>query len=260
MNQNLFGSSLVALKEEDTDLSQALCLPVSVPEILQANQQVVNHQTLILLSFAGMNNTISFKWMISLLGWCPILRGGLSACRAVQFWASVHSLPFGLGPGMTTNTDSVRAKKTSHVPIIQVMMQTWKLTEPVALKWRDEYLFLLHRCSRTPPNLLFPWSLSWRHRSSLWSRAPSPVESTCASWEVGERRRTCIWTWCWHISCRCVKAVWQEGTGVAAPSLLIQSCLSQKNKEYVSIAKGGFMGEWLHFLWWKGFSPQYMTH
>lgn len=40
MNQNLFGSSLVALKEEDTDLSQALCLPVSVPEILQANQQV----------------------------------------------------------------------------------------------------------------------------------------------------------------------------------------------------------------------------
>ncbi|XP_077464165.1 TBC1 domain family member 23 isoform X3 [Stigmatopora argus] len=39
MNQNLFGSSLVALKEEDMDLSQALCLPVSVPEILQANQQ-----------------------------------------------------------------------------------------------------------------------------------------------------------------------------------------------------------------------------
>ncbi|XP_028260071.1 TBC1 domain family member 23 isoform X2 [Parambassis ranga] len=38
MNQNLFGSSLVALKEEDTDLSQALCFPVSVPEILQANQ------------------------------------------------------------------------------------------------------------------------------------------------------------------------------------------------------------------------------
>ncbi|XP_029939166.1 TBC1 domain family member 23 isoform X2 [Salarias fasciatus] len=38
MNQNLFGSSLLALKEEDMDLSQALCLPVSVPEILQANQ------------------------------------------------------------------------------------------------------------------------------------------------------------------------------------------------------------------------------
>ncbi|XP_037105919.1 TBC1 domain family member 23 isoform X1 [Syngnathus acus] len=38
MNQNLFGSSLVALKEEDIDLSQALCLPVSVPEILLANQ------------------------------------------------------------------------------------------------------------------------------------------------------------------------------------------------------------------------------
>ncbi|MEQ2168478.1 hypothetical protein GOODEAATRI_014833 [Goodea atripinnis] len=38
INWNLFGSSLVALKEEETDLSQALCLPVSVPEILQANQ------------------------------------------------------------------------------------------------------------------------------------------------------------------------------------------------------------------------------
>ncbi|XP_051569142.1 TBC1 domain family member 23 isoform X2 [Myxocyprinus asiaticus] len=37
-NHNLFGSSLVALKEEDMDLSEALCLPVSVPEILQANQ------------------------------------------------------------------------------------------------------------------------------------------------------------------------------------------------------------------------------
>ncbi|XP_059427103.1 TBC1 domain family member 23-like isoform X2 [Carassius carassius] len=37
-NHNLFGSSLVALKEDDMDLSQALCLPVSVPEILQANQ------------------------------------------------------------------------------------------------------------------------------------------------------------------------------------------------------------------------------
>lgn len=48
MNQNLFGSSLVALKEEDTDLSQAMCLPVSVPEILQANQlqQVSHHLTL----------------------------------------------------------------------------------------------------------------------------------------------------------------------------------------------------------------------
>ncbi|KAL4656870.1 TBC1 domain family member 23 isoform X1 [Arapaima gigas] len=37
-NQNLFGSSLVPLKEDDMDLSQALCLPVSVPELLQANQ------------------------------------------------------------------------------------------------------------------------------------------------------------------------------------------------------------------------------
>lgn len=53
MNQNLFGSSLVALKEEDTDLSQALCLPVSVPEILQANQQVISNQILNLLSFAA---------------------------------------------------------------------------------------------------------------------------------------------------------------------------------------------------------------
>ncbi|MEE6468308.1 hypothetical protein FKM82_008250 [Ascaphus truei] len=36
-NQSLFGSSLIALKD-DTDLSQALCLSVSVSEILQANQ------------------------------------------------------------------------------------------------------------------------------------------------------------------------------------------------------------------------------
>ncbi|XP_064413423.1 TBC1 domain family member 23 isoform X2 [Latimeria chalumnae] len=38
-NQNLFGSSLLGLKDDDMDLSQALCLPVSVAEILQANQQ-----------------------------------------------------------------------------------------------------------------------------------------------------------------------------------------------------------------------------
>ncbi|KAG8450366.1 hypothetical protein GDO86_002858 [Hymenochirus boettgeri] len=37
-HQNLFGSSLIAFKD-DTDLSQALCLAVSVSEILQANQQ-----------------------------------------------------------------------------------------------------------------------------------------------------------------------------------------------------------------------------
>ncbi|KAM5182083.1 TBC1 domain family member 23 isoform 2-T2 [Mantella aurantiaca] len=36
-NQALFGSSLIALKD-DTDLSQALCLAVSVSELLQANQ------------------------------------------------------------------------------------------------------------------------------------------------------------------------------------------------------------------------------
>lgn len=50
MNQNLFGSSLVALKEEETDLSQALCLPVSVPEILQANQlpQVSHWKTVVI--------------------------------------------------------------------------------------------------------------------------------------------------------------------------------------------------------------------
>ncbi|XP_043927313.1 TBC1 domain family member 23 isoform X2 [Protopterus annectens] len=38
-NQCLFGSSLLGLKDDDMDLSQALCLPVSVSEILQANQQ-----------------------------------------------------------------------------------------------------------------------------------------------------------------------------------------------------------------------------
>uniref|UniRef100_A0A8C5LQT9 TBC1 domain family member 23 n=1 Tax=Leptobrachium leishanense TaxID=445787 RepID=A0A8C5LQT9_9ANUR len=37
-HQSLFGSSLIALKD-DTDLSQALCLSVSVSEILQASQQ-----------------------------------------------------------------------------------------------------------------------------------------------------------------------------------------------------------------------------
>uniref|UniRef100_A0A8C0UZI6 TBC1 domain family member 23 n=1 Tax=Cyanistes caeruleus TaxID=156563 RepID=A0A8C0UZI6_CYACU len=38
-NHSLFGSSLLGLKDDDTDLSQALCLAVSVSEILQANQQ-----------------------------------------------------------------------------------------------------------------------------------------------------------------------------------------------------------------------------
>ncbi|XP_078265711.1 TBC1 domain family member 23 isoform X2 [Rhinoraja longicauda] len=37
-NQNLFGSNLLGLKDDEMDLSQALCLPVSVSEILQANQ------------------------------------------------------------------------------------------------------------------------------------------------------------------------------------------------------------------------------
>nr|XP_020640598.1 TBC1 domain family member 23 isoform X1 [Pogona vitticeps] len=38
-NHTLFGSSLLGLKDDDSDLSQALCLAVSVSEILQANQQ-----------------------------------------------------------------------------------------------------------------------------------------------------------------------------------------------------------------------------
>ncbi|XP_066476368.1 TBC1 domain family member 23 [Tiliqua scincoides] len=38
-NHSLFGSSLLGLKDDDSDLSQALCLAVSVSEILQANQQ-----------------------------------------------------------------------------------------------------------------------------------------------------------------------------------------------------------------------------
>ncbi|XP_043394535.1 TBC1 domain family member 23 isoform X6 [Chelonia mydas] len=38
-NNSLFGSSLLGLKDDDTDLSQALCLAISVSEILQANQQ-----------------------------------------------------------------------------------------------------------------------------------------------------------------------------------------------------------------------------
>uniref|UniRef100_A0A8C0H0V6 TBC1 domain family member 23 n=1 Tax=Chelonoidis abingdonii TaxID=106734 RepID=A0A8C0H0V6_CHEAB len=38
-NHSLFGSSLLGLKDDDGDLSQALCLAVSVSEILQANQQ-----------------------------------------------------------------------------------------------------------------------------------------------------------------------------------------------------------------------------
>lgn len=63
MNQNLFGSSLVALKEEDTDLSQALCLPVSVPEILQANQlqQVGNSQGYSQLMIQLRNEVLTFS-------------------------------------------------------------------------------------------------------------------------------------------------------------------------------------------------------
>ncbi|XP_013922531.1 PREDICTED: TBC1 domain family member 23 isoform X2 [Thamnophis sirtalis] len=38
-NHSLFGSSLLGIKDDDSDLSQALCLAVSVSEILQANQQ-----------------------------------------------------------------------------------------------------------------------------------------------------------------------------------------------------------------------------
>ncbi|XP_060090574.1 TBC1 domain family member 23 isoform X1 [Heteronotia binoei] len=38
-NHSIFGSSLLGLKDDDSDLSQALCLAVSVSEILQANQQ-----------------------------------------------------------------------------------------------------------------------------------------------------------------------------------------------------------------------------
>ncbi|XP_069493342.1 TBC1 domain family member 23 isoform X2 [Ambystoma mexicanum] len=38
-NQSLFGSSLLGLRDDDADLSQALCLAISVSEILQANQQ-----------------------------------------------------------------------------------------------------------------------------------------------------------------------------------------------------------------------------
>lgn len=62
MNQNLFGSSLVALKEEDTDLSQALCLPVSVPEILQANQlqQVSDTQCYFQLNIQPRNEVFTF--------------------------------------------------------------------------------------------------------------------------------------------------------------------------------------------------------
>lgn len=61
MNQNLFGSSLVALKEEDMDLSQAMCLPVSVPEILQANQlqQVSHAQTKIFTSLLSAGVTVT---------------------------------------------------------------------------------------------------------------------------------------------------------------------------------------------------------
>ncbi|XP_044526063.1 TBC1 domain family member 23 [Gracilinanus agilis] len=38
-NHSLFGSPLLGIKDDDTDLSQALCLAISVSEILQANQQ-----------------------------------------------------------------------------------------------------------------------------------------------------------------------------------------------------------------------------
>ncbi|XP_025769796.1 TBC1 domain family member 23 isoform X3 [Puma concolor] len=37
-NHHLFGSSLLGIKDDDADLSQALCLAISVSEILQANQ------------------------------------------------------------------------------------------------------------------------------------------------------------------------------------------------------------------------------
>uniref|UniRef100_A0A8C5KL16 TBC1 domain family member 23 n=1 Tax=Jaculus jaculus TaxID=51337 RepID=A0A8C5KL16_JACJA len=37
-NHHLFGSTLLGIKDDDADLSQALCLAVSVSEILQANQ------------------------------------------------------------------------------------------------------------------------------------------------------------------------------------------------------------------------------
>lgn len=242
MNQNLFGSSLVALKEEDTDLSQALCMPVSVPEILQANQQV--DQTLIpgelhrtskgvsfqLMDFSFRMGSDSSWWTVGLRsstipGICPP-----PFIWTLTWWDKNDSV----WPGKMTSQITAQTRSTA----LTWCDVTWRVSSPP-----------VRRCSRTLPSLLSLWSLSWRHRSSLWSQAPLPAESTCVSWEVGERRRTCIWTWCWHISCRCVNRAWQEGPRVAAPFVLMEAFLLQKNKEYVSIAKGGFMGEWLQCIY-----------
>lgn len=240
MNQNLFGSSLVALKEEDTDLSQALCMPVSVPEILQANQQVINNQILIPGEFhrthkGHLNNGFLFQ---------DGVRFFVVDCRPAEQYNSGH-----LSTAFHLDSDLVRPK-------IQIPHHGANSPSPQLL--RDGGFFPpARRCSRTPPSSLCPSSLSWRHRSSLWSQAPLPAGSTSASWEVGGRRRTCTWTWCWHISCRCVNGERQEGPRVVAPPLLTEAVVLQKNKEYVSIAKGGFMGE---FQSWSGFSPEHLGH
>lgn len=58
----------------------------------------------------------------------------------------------------------------------------------------------------------------------------------------------------------CESRARQEGPRVVAAPLLTEAVLLQKNKEYVSIAKGGFMGEWLQLRRWNGLSPQRLGH
>lgn len=112
MNQNLFGSSLVALKEEDMDLSQALCLPVSVPEILQANQlQQVGH-TKLLSEFSHINKRRIIQC------WCDSKRFSFQDgvrffvvdCRPAEQYNSGH-----LSTAFHLDSDLVRANITDSV-------------------------------------------------------------------------------------------------------------------------------------------------
>lgn len=119
-------------------------------------------------------------------------------CRPAEQYNSGH-----LSTAFHLDSDLVRADDIHLV----VSLYNRKCMDTV-----KQLYFSFHRCCRTPLSSLSLWSHSWRLRNSLWSRAPSLAESTCASWAVGGRRRTCTWTWCLLISCRWGKIMQLEGT------------------------------------------------
>lgn len=203
------------------------------------------------MNFTAQVRVCHFKSSISLSGWGPILCGGLSACGAVQFRASVHRLSFGLWPGETKTTVSGRAK---------LLAKSWCNLRLQLLHDVTSFLSSRAQMLQNPSEFaLSVKSLLEAQKQSLESGSIASGEHLCFMGSGREEEDMYMNMVLAHFLQVChARLTCMTGGTTCCCSFANQSFSNAEKQRICQHCKRRLHG-WV-YIWWSGFSPLCLRH